>query len=378
VLAYSTISQLGYMVMALGVGAWTAAVFHLFTHAFFKACLFLGSGSVSHACHHSFDMKADMGGLRKYMPKTFATFMVSSLALAGIFPLSGFWSKDEILVGTGGVFGIDKANGSYHLMMIMGLVTAALTAAYMTRCVYLTFFGEYRGHGHPHESGSRITVPLIILAVLAVVAGLFNLPSGFLGLPDNVTLRFEHFVEPTGGYFPGISHAKASLLVAVVSSLIVLVAIAAAAHYYFKLVENRSKAAGRSLTELPNGPTTKFALARVGHKFLDNKYYLDHLYNNVIVYAFKKPFAKAAVWFNQRILDGIVDNAGKGSVLAGRGVYKYFDQAVVDGVVNGSGVASEEAGQGLRKMQTGRVQQYAALMFAGAAILAGILVIVVQ
>ena len=138
VLAYSTISQLGYMVMALGVGAWTAAVFHLFTHAFFKADLFLGAGSVSHSgSHHSFDMKKDMGGLRKYMPQTFRTFVIGTLALAGIFPLAGFWSKDEILVNAG--------HNGYKLFLVVGLVGAFMTAAYMTRCVYLTFFGEYRG-----------------------------------------------------------------------------------------------------------------------------------------------------------------------------------------------------------------------------------------
>src|SRR3954452_12993518 len=138
VLAYSTISQLGYMVMALGIGAWTAAVFHLFTHAFFKADLFLGAGSVSHSgSHHSFDMKKDMGGLRKYMPQTFWTFIIGSLALAGIFPLAGFWSKDEILVNAG--------HNGYKAFLVIGAVGAFLTAAYMTRCVYLTFFGEYRG-----------------------------------------------------------------------------------------------------------------------------------------------------------------------------------------------------------------------------------------
>src|SRR5581483_4378264 len=141
VLAYSTISQLGYMVMALGVGAWSAAVFHLFTHAFFKALLFLGAGSISHSgSHHSFDMKKDMGGLKKYMPVTFWTFMIGTLALAGIFPFAGFWSKDEI-VATAGKTGFDG-------FMIVGIVGAFLTAAYMARCVYLTFFGEYRGHGH--------------------------------------------------------------------------------------------------------------------------------------------------------------------------------------------------------------------------------------
>src|SRR5207244_707090 len=143
VLAYSTVSQLGYMVMALGVGAWTAAVFHLFTHAFFKADLFLGAGSVSHSgAHHSFDMKKDMGGLRKYMPRTYATFLIGTLALAGIFPLAGFWSKDEILTAAG-------RNG-YKLFLVVGLVGAVMTAAYMTRCVYLTFHGEYRGAHEPH------------------------------------------------------------------------------------------------------------------------------------------------------------------------------------------------------------------------------------
>src|SRR6185503_10228921 len=132
VLAYSTISQLGYMVMALGAGAWVAAVFHLFTHAFFKALLFLGAGSVSHSgSHHSFDMKKDMGGLKKYMPQTFITFVVGSIALAGIFPLAGFWSKDEIIVTAG--------KSGYTFFMAVGLVGSFLTACYMTRCIYLTF-----------------------------------------------------------------------------------------------------------------------------------------------------------------------------------------------------------------------------------------------
>src|SRR5205823_7488732 len=146
-------------------GAWTAGVFHLFTHAFFKACLFLGAGSVSHAVH-SFDMKKDMGGLRKVMPKTFPTFIIATVALAGIFPFAGFWSKDEILLGAG-------KNG-YTFFMIVGFAGAFMTAAYMARCVWLTFYGEYRGHGHPHESPRAITVPLQILGVLSIVAGWLN------------------------------------------------------------------------------------------------------------------------------------------------------------------------------------------------------------
>src|SRR3954465_14697427 len=140
VLAYSTISQLGYMVMGLGVGAWVGAVFHLFTHAFFKALLFLGAGSISHSgSHHSFDMKKDMGGLRKYMPVTFVTFLIGTAALVGIPLTAGFFSKDEILAVAG-------SNG-FTFFKIVGLIGAVMTAAYMTRCVYLTFFGEYRG-GH--------------------------------------------------------------------------------------------------------------------------------------------------------------------------------------------------------------------------------------
>ncbi|MEY2744423.1 MAG: NADH-quinone oxidoreductase subunit, partial [Actinomycetota bacterium] len=197
VLAYSTVSQLGYMMLGLGAGAWLPAVFHIFTHAFFKACLFLGAGSISHsASHHSFDMKRDMGGLRKVMPITFTTWIISTFALCGVFPFSGFFSKDEIIDNVG--------NNGYNTFMIVGLVGAFMTAAYMTRATYLTFFGEPRGasaghssheshgahgshdthgtHGDhdshashgPHESGLLITAPLMILSVLALGSGLLN------------------------------------------------------------------------------------------------------------------------------------------------------------------------------------------------------------
>ncbi|MFZ9619117.1 MAG: NADH-quinone oxidoreductase subunit L, partial [Ilumatobacteraceae bacterium] len=145
VLAYSTVSQLGYMMLGLGAGAWLPAVFHIFTHAFFKACLFLGAGSISHsASHHSFDMKRDMGGLRKVMPITFTTWIISTLALCGVFPFSGFFSKDEIIDNVG--------NNGYNTFMIVGLVGAFMTAAYMTRATYLTFFGEPRGASAGHSS----------------------------------------------------------------------------------------------------------------------------------------------------------------------------------------------------------------------------------
>ena len=380
VLAYSTVSQLGYMVMALGVGAWTAAMFHLFTHAFFKACLFLGSGSVSHAVH-SFDMKTDMGGLRKVMPHTYRTFLVATVALMGLPPLAGFWSKDEILAGTGGwgLLGGTGGNGSYTLMLVMGMLGAAVTAAYMTRVVYLTFFGTYRGHGHPHESGPRIVGPLYVLAFFAVVAGLFNMPKGFQLWPEAWQERFGHYVEPVAAYFPAIGHAKPSWSLAIVSVLVALAGAGLAWRYYFKAVDSRSTASGDSLTEIPDGPVSRGGLPRAVHTTLANKYYFDHLYTGVIVKAVKGPLAKATYWSNQRIIDGVVNEAGRRSVAAGRAVYDHVDQGLIDNVIiDGSGRASDNAGEGLRTMQTGKVQQYAAILFAAAAVLAGVFMIVLS
>jgi len=378
VLAYSTISQLGYMVMALGVGAWTAAVFHLFTHAFFKACLFLGSGSVAHAVH-GFDMKSDMGGLRRHMPHTYRTFMIGTIALAGLPPLAGFWSKDEILVGTGGwgLLGGTGGNGAYTLMLGMGMLTAALTAAYMTRCVYLTFFGEFRGHGEPHESGRLITVPLWILAGLAIVAGFLNLPTGFQLAPGSLQERFGHYVEPVAGYFPAISHATPSWSLAIVSTLVVVGGIAAAGYYYFVKVEAASEAAGTSLTELSDGPTTKYQLARAGLTLLDNRYYLDHLYNGVVADGTKGPVARLAYRIDQQVIDRTVDVIGQTAVKAGTVVYDKVDQLVVDGAVNATGLASSGMGEELRKVNSGKVQSYAAILFAAATVLAGLLIVIV-
>ncbi len=379
VLAYSTVSQLGYMVLALGVGAWTAAIFHLFTHAFFKAGLFLGSGSVAHSVH-SFDMKNDMGGMRKFMPTTYKTFLICSIALAGVFPTAGFWSKDEILVGTGGLgVGAGSANGNYTLMLVMGLVGAALTGAYMTRVIYLTFFGEFRGHGHPHESGKRITIPLIILSCFALGAGLLNLPPGFLAgsAKDPVIWqeRLLHVTEPSAAYFPAIGHSVPSWTLAIVASVVGLIGPAIAYWYYFIKVDGLAKATGEKLTELPDGLVANNKLAQTGHAFLSNKYYLDHLYEDVIVAGVKGPIARAAVWFNKNILDGIVNGVGRTAVKAGRFVYESIDQGLIEGAVNGSGRLSSQSGQGLRRMQTGKVQQYAALLFAAATVLAGVFII---
>jgi NADH-quinone oxidoreductase subunit L len=401
VLAYSTVSQLGYMVMALGVGAWTAALFHLFTHAFFKAGLFLGAGSVSHAVH-SFDMKRDMGGMRRFMPKTFVTFLICSAALIGIFPLAGFWSKDEILAGAAQLGG----SGGYTTFLVVGSLGALMTAAYMTRCIYYTFFGEFRGgahaphaavshgaedhpveedhlahdsghaedhHGLPHESGPRILGPLYVLSALAVVAGFVNIPdSGALSwVPEGFALTFEHLFEPKGAYFPtagavegALDHPEFDVVIAVTSTLIAVVGIALAYGWYFRGLG-------------PHGVTARNRLARVGHTVLVNKYYFDHLYTGIVAGAFKGPIARAANWFNNRALDGVVDGVGRGAVAGGRFVYDTIDQKVVDGAVNGSGFAAEGGGQVFRQMQTGKVQQYAAILFAGAVVLAGVFIVVV-
>jgi NADH-quinone oxidoreductase subunit L len=359
VLAYSTISQLGFMVLALGVGAWTAALFHLFTHAFFKACLFLGAGSVSHACHHSFDMVADMGGLRKYMPHTFKTFLIGSIALAGLPPLAGFWSKDEILAGASQLGG--GGNG-YPIVLAMGMITAFLTAAYTTRMVYLTFFGEYRGHGHPHESPKTITVPLWILAAFALVGGAVNLPSKIV--PDSIAYRFEHYVEPVAAYFPSpISHPSFSWTFALIATFVAAAGVAVSYVYWFQ---------GRF-----HGVTERNKLAATGYRVLENKYYLDTLYTDIIVGGVKGPIARASNWVNQHIIDGIVNTAGERSAQAGRAVYTHVDQKVVDGAVNLSGTASSEAGGVLRLIQTGKIRQYSTLFFAAATVLAGVLVVIV-
>jgi NADH-quinone oxidoreductase subunit L len=345
------------MAMALGVGAWTAAMFHLFTHAFFKAGLFLGSGSVAHSVH-SFDMVKDMGGMRRFMPRTFATFVVCSAALAAIPPLAGFWSKDEILAGASG----SGELAGYPFALWGGIVGGALTAAYMTRCVWLTFFGEPRGHAAdphhpPHESGPRILVPLYVLSAAAIVVGFANFPFG----GDAIKLRFEHYVEPVAPYFPEIPHPEFTGWIAAVSTLGALAAIGVAYAYWFQ---------GRY-----HGATERNGLARAGHTLLVNKYYFDHLYTGVIADGTKGPVARAANWFNQNVLDGIVHGVAGAVTRSAKWTYQYIDQGLVDGVVvNGSGAASDSFGQVLRRLQTGRVQQYGALLFGGAVILAGIFV----
>ncbi|CAN5912561.1 NADH-quinone oxidoreductase subunit L [soil metagenome] len=363
VLAYSTVSQLGYMVMALGVGAWTAAIFHLFTHAIFKACLFLGSGSLAHHIH-SFDMKKDMGGLRTVMPRTFWTFVVGTAALVAVPPLAGFWSKDEILSGAQQLGG----DGGYPLMLVMGTLAAALTGAYMTRAIWYCFYGERRGKSATHhmaENGPRITVPLVVLAVGAVFAGFTNIPdSGALSwFPEGWALRFEHFVEPTAAYFPDVAHPEFSIVLAIVSTAVGLSGVAIAYLWYWKGVG-------------AHGITERNLYARTGYRVLENKYGLDILYTDIITAGTKGPVARAVNWFNQNVIDGAVNLVARTARTTGGWVYKYIDQGVVDTVVKGSGTAAEGSGEVLRKGQTGKVQAYGAYLFLGAAVLAAIFVVI--
>ncbi len=360
VLAYSTISQLGYMVMGLGVGAWTGATFHLFTHAMFKACLFLGAGSVSHACHHTFDMR-EMGGLRKKMPITFVTFTIGSLALAGIPFMAGFWSKDEILSGA--------YHNQYYFVLAMGVATALMTAAYSYRAWHLTFMGEYRGHAHPHESPKVITVPLMVLAGMAILLVGANLPKVSFLSDSPVILQFEKYVQPTFA-FPAMDANNGLVpppFTAELAILSIILAVAGISLMYIYLVKGLFK-----------GMTEKAAPARFVYTTLVNKYYLDVLYTDIIVGAFKGPIARAMYWINMNIIDKVVVGAGVSARLVGGFVYKYIDQGVVDTVVNASGAGAEGGGQFLRRSQSGKVQQYASLLFGGAVAFALILIIAIQ
>jgi NADH-quinone oxidoreductase subunit L len=341
VLAYSTVSQLGYMITALGVGAWTAGVFHLFTHAAFKALLFLGSGSVIHAVHSN--NMSEMGGLKKYMPTTYRTFIIGTLALAGIFPLAGFWSKDEILLGA-------SKNG-YPLLLALGLIGAFMTAAYMGRCVHLTFHGEYRGHGHPHESPRSMTVPLVLLAVPSAAIGLLNASAFHIE-------KFAHWVrfEVPGVEFEPPEHAfnwglaGLSTLVAI-SGLVVATMV-----FYWKNAPAK-------------GAWKRVPAFRALNTFLVEKYYLDRIFVGGVVGSIKGPIARAVYWTNQNIIDGVVNGVGVGAKLVGRFTYDVIDQKGVDGLVNGIGVTASETGGVLRLVQSGRVQQYALMLFAAVGLL---------
>jgi NADH-quinone oxidoreductase subunit L len=303
VLAYSTMSQLGYMMMAIGVGAMGAGMFHLFNHAFFKALLFLGAGSVIHLTGTN-DMH-EMGGLARWRPITFVTMLIAALALAGIPPLSGFWSKDEILVAAA-----DHRPVLYYL----GVITTGLTAFYMFRALFLTFTGSYRGEAHPHREPPAMTIPLLILVIPAIVSGLWGSP--FVGS------TFGEFLEPGHA-----THAAIRMDVAGPSTAVAVLGLVLA----FVLYGNGRHPLGVSL---PGALRPFFDLPA-------HRYYVDHFYN----------------WIAGRMVLGIGWLAN------------WIDSRIIDAVVNGVGRAGILAGGALRQVQSGEVQLYAWVLLAGVILL---------
>jgi NADH-quinone oxidoreductase subunit L len=313
VLAYSTVSQLGYMFLGLGVGAYTGSFFHVLTHAFFKALLFLGAGAVIHAMHHEQDMR-HMGGLKAKLKITFATMMVGTIAIAGIPPFSGFFSKDEILA---------HAYQENKVLWAIGLITAFLTAFYMFRMMFLTFSGKYRGTHHAaekvHEAPGIMTFPLIVLAILAALGGLINIPHVFGG---NEWLA--HWLTGAGISQRELTldHATEFTLMAV-SVLAALIALFLAYTKYVKKGE----------VPLPDG-----AERGTFEKLSYHKFYLDEIYDAII----RKP------------LDGL-----------SRFFYRIIDQKLIDGIVNGLGWTTNEGSKGLRLLQSGNVGFYIFMMVIG-------------
>jgi NADH-quinone oxidoreductase subunit L len=299
VFAYSTVSQLGYMFVGVGVGAFSAGIYHLMTHAFFKALLFLGSGSVIHALSGEQDMR-NMGGLRKKIRWTYLTMMCAAIAIAGVPPFAGFFSKDAILLAA-----YRHAPWIYWL----GTLTAGLTAFYVFRAMFLTFFGEYRGRAHPHESPAVMTVPLAILALLSIGGGFFFKIPDFLG-----------------SFFP-TEEAAENVTLMLISTAAGLVGIVAAWYLY---------------VAHPGAADTFSKRARGLYTLVYNKYFVDEIYDVAIV----KPVvsgSRAALW-------------------------KGMDSSFIDGIVNGVGNAARALGGVLRLMQSGNIRSYATWVLLGSVV----------
>jgi len=351
VLAYSTVSQLGYMFLACGVGAFTAGVFHLMTHAFFKALLFLGSGSVIHALSGEQDMRK-MGALWGKIPKTAKTFLVASIAIAGIPPLAGFFSKDSIL---GHTFESNK------FLWLLGFITAGMTAFYMFRLVNMTFFGHSRvDHDvehHIHESPSSMTVPLIILAVLATVGGWVGWPES-LGGSDH----FTKFLEPVmakhievGGEAAAASGAATEYLLMLLSVLIACGGIWLAYRWYI---------------QRPEVPDKIAAASPFLYKLLYNKYYVDQIYDALFVNRMKD-LALTLGAFDVNFINGLgVDGSAWVTRIASR-ISAIWDSWIVDGLVNLSARIVWLFSWPVRMLQTGRVSRYALAMLVGVLIFLG-------
>ena len=321
VLAYSTVSQLGYMFLALGAGAFSAGIFHVMTHAFFKALLFLGAGSVIHSMHEQQDIR-HYGGLKKYMPLTYGTFLVAAVAISGIPPLSGFFSKDEILWYSYSNLGI--------VFWLIGLITALMTAFYMFRLYFMTFEGKEKFDHHkvhPHESPKVMTMPLIVLAVLSAIGGFIGIPEIFSGEHGNL---FHSWLAPIFKtaemklmHFGGHSHFEELLL------MIISVVAAASAIFYARYVYLKKP-------EVAEKTSSRFKGA---YKVLLNKYFLDEAYDATVV----NPIVK-----------------GSENIL-----WKIADNKIIDGLINYLAKLIDIISGVIKKIQTGVAQSYALVMVLG-------------
>lgn len=326
VLAYSTVSQLGFMFAALGVGAYTAAVFHVMTHAFFKALLFLGSGSVIHGMHEEQDIQK-MGGLQKYMPVTAKTFLIGTVAIAGIFPFAGFFSKDEILWMT-------FEHGGHGPLWAILAVAAFCTAFYMFRLYYLTFAGKERfdhHHVHPHESPATMTFPLVVLAFLSVVGGFLGIPYALGFFFSNHPNILENWLEPIFANANHILGRGEHMEVHAIEYVLMAVSLAIAITGIYiatKMYKQES--------DKPAQLAAKFGFL---YRMLWHKYRLDEIYQSVVV-TFTYQFSTQFLW-------------------------KIFDVRIVDGVINGTASLILSIGEQLRRIQSGVAQNYALMMLAG-------------
>jgi len=371
VLAYSTVSQLGYMFLALGVGAFAAGVFHVFTHAFFKALLFLGAGSVIHAMSGEQDMR-NMGALRDRIPTTYWTMFIATLAIAGIPPFAGFFSKDEILWQTW-----TSEGGAYRILWGVGYITALMTAFYMFRLVYLTFYSKPRmSHEvehHIHESPASMTMPLIVLAVMSLFAGFLGWPHS-LGGSD----RFARFLDPVfarGEAHVMVEQGKAAQLAAgekeeehttPAEYILMILSVGAAGLGWFM--------AGRAYSNADKGYSEPIATTSPQvYSILLNKYYVDEGYDYVFTGRRKLGKVRLGVmglgegssWFDTHIIDGAVNAAGWMTRLTGT-ISSWWDKWIIDGIgVNGPAILARVLSYPARMFEWGLVQWYALVMTAG-------------
>ena len=349
VLAYSTVSQLGYMFLACGVGAFWVGIFHLYTHAFFKALLFLGSGSVIHAVGGEQDMRK-MGALKHKIPITYTTMLVGALAIAGIPGLAGFFSKDEILW---------KTYSSHHFLLYgLGLATAMLTAFYMFRLIYMTFHGDDRvpAGTHVHESPRSMTLPLILLAVGSILAGYVGTPPVF-GPVHDMLPSLEHWMS-SSVVVEGAAHHSAVLewgLMAL-SVALALVAIGLATRLF-------------RVPKYIGEPMHALLGVRL-HKILLNKYNVDEIYGALFVRGAAKGGGGQLAAFDRQVVDGAVNSVGLLTRLSST-LTMFFDKWVVDGIVNIVGFGVKFTSYPVRMFQTGLVQNYALLFLIGVGIVAG-------